>query len=155
MIAMATPRIGLGRQAWNFGRHYLEMCVAMCAAGVPLTLVVLAAISSLMNLGLREQYPALYLVLIAFSLTLPMSGWMWFRGMPWRPILEMAAAAFAVAVMLIAAVAVGFAGRGMLQVTVGEFCGLSCLAMFVVMLFRLDLYTGRTGHHMAHAAHGA
>ena len=38
-----------------------------------------------------------------------------------------------------------------LALTVGEFCGLSCVAMLGVMILRLDLYTGRTGHHMAHA----
>ena len=28
------------------------------------------------------------------------------------------------------------------------FCGPACVVMVIVMLFRLDLYTGRTGHQM-------
>jgi hypothetical protein len=32
-------------------------------------------------------------------------------------------------------------------------CGPACVAMFGAMLFRLDLYTGRAGHHVARAAH--
>ena len=147
MVAVTTPRAGIGRQAWTFGRHFFEMCIAMCVAGVPLTLMVFAAISTLASVDLQEQYPALALIVTAFGLTLPMSAWMVFRGMPWRPVLEMAAAAFVVAILLIAVVVVGIVGSETLQLTVGEFCGLSCVAMLVVMLFRLDLYTGRTGHH--------
>jgi hypothetical protein len=33
-----------------------------------------------------------------------------------------------------------------------KFCGPACLVMLVVMLFRLDLYAGRMGHH-AYGAH--
>ena len=34
MDAVATARLSLRRQSWNFARHFLEMCVSMCAAGV-------------------------------------------------------------------------------------------------------------------------
>ena len=34
------------------------------------------------------------------------------------------------------------------------FCGPACVVMFLVMLFRLGLYTGQTGHQMGgHARH--
>ena len=49
----------------------------------------------------------------------------------------------------------GLASESTLQITFGSFCGISCVGMLVVMLFRLDLYTGRAGHHMAHGAHAA
>ena len=63
-----------------------------------------------------------------FNFTLPMAAWMRFRDMKWRPILEMSGAA------------------------IGRFCGFACVAMVVPMLFRLDLYTGRTSH-FGHAHH--
>ena len=152
MLALATPRVSLGRQTWNFGRHYLEMCIAMCVAGVPLTLASLAGLSSLVGTSVRELYPALSLIVMAFTITLPMSAWMLLRGMPRRPTAEMATAAFVVAILLIGAVGIGNASEDALVLTVGEFCGLSCVTMLGVMILRLDLYTGRTGHHMAHAA---
>jgi len=33
------------------------------------------------------------------------------------------------------------------------FCGPACVVMLVVMLFRLELYTGRAGHHMGYVRH--
>jgi hypothetical protein len=154
MDAMTMPRPGVGRQALTFGRHFLEMCIPMCLVGVPLTLFVLGAISSVAGAELREQYPGVALLVAALTLTAPMAAWMLFRGMPVRPTLEMSAAAFAVAIALIGASAIGLVGQGAIQLTVGEFCGMVCIAMVVVMLFRLDLYTGRAGHHMGQATPG-
>jgi hypothetical protein len=82
-----------------------------------------------------------------------MAAWMRFRGMEWRPIVEMSAVPIGLAILLIGGVWAGFAPESTLQTTFGTFCGISCVGMFVVMLFRLDLYTGRTGHHMAYGAH--
>ena len=147
MDTMIMPRPGLGRQALTFGRHFLEMCIPMCVLGLPLSLFVLGAITSVGGVDLRAEYPGLALLVAAFTLTLPMAAWMLFRGMPLRPTLEMVAAAFAVAMFLIAVVSFGFVEQAWVQLTVGEFCGMVCVAMAVVMLFRLDLYTGRIGHH--------
>jgi len=66
--------------------------------------------------------PRLALLVIAFNYALPMAAWMRFRGMAWRPTLEMS----------------GVLG----------FCGPACVVMVIVILFRLDLYTGRMGHHL-------
>jgi hypothetical protein len=150
-MATVAAHVSPSRQAWNFARHYLEMCIAMCVGGVPLTLVTLAGLSSLTGASVRDQYPQLSLLVMAFTITLPMAAWMLFRGMPRRPTLEMAGAAFLVAIVLIMASWIGGIEEAP-QLKVGEFCGLTCAAMFAVMLFRLDLYTGRTGHHMAHAS---
>jgi hypothetical protein len=62
------------------------------------------------------------LLVIAFNYALPMAAWMRFRGMAWRPTLEVS----------------GLLG----------FCGPAWVVMVIVMLFRLDLCTGRTGHQM-------
>ena len=45
MDAVATARPSLGRQSWNFGRHFLEMCIAMCVGGAILGVLVFAAAS--------------------------------------------------------------------------------------------------------------
>jgi hypothetical protein len=117
-----------------------------------LTLGVLGVLSQVAGGRVRELYPDLALLLLALTLTLPMSAWMLFRGMSWRMTLEMAGAAFGVAVLLIAGAASGVLGQSALGLTVGQFCGLSCAAMLGVMLLRLDMYTGRAPHHMTHAA---
>ena len=129
------------RHLRNFVGHYIEMCIAMCAAGVPLTLGVLALLG---RDTFQSAYPELSLLLIALTLTAPMTAWMLIRGMPLRPTLEMTASAFVVALALIAAAAAGF-GPAAESVRVGEVCGFSCAAMLVVMAARFDLYA--SGHH--------
>jgi hypothetical protein len=117
------------------------MCIAMCAAGVPLTLGVLALVG---GQTIRSAYPELSLLLIALTLTAPMTAWMLVRGMTVRPTLEMTASAFVVTLALILAAAAGV-GPGAETVSVGTICGFSCAAMLVVMAVRFDLYAG--GHH--------
>jgi hypothetical protein len=156
MDAVATTRLTLGRQTWNFARHFLEMCVSMCAGGAILALLIFGAVPALFGSpNLREQFPELSLLAIAMSLTMPMAAWMRFGGMEWRPIVEMSVVPIALAILWIAAVWTGLVPSNTLQVEFGQFCGISCVGMFVVMLFRLDLYTGRTGHHVAHAIQAA
>jgi AcrR family transcriptional regulator len=155
MDAVATARLSLGRQSWNFARHFLEMCVSMCAGGAILSLIVSGIPALLGAPDLRERFPELGLILIAILLTLPMAAWMRFRGMEWRPIVEMSAVPIGLAFLLIGAVWAGLTPDSTLQVTFGSFCGIACVGMFVVMLPRLDLYTGRSGHHMAHGEHAA
>lgn len=152
MTATATVRLGVGRQSWNFARHFLEMCISMCAGGAILSLVVFGVPALLGAPDLRVQFPELGLILIAILLTVPMAAWMRFRGMEWRPILEMSAVPLGLAILLIGAVRTGFAPDAALQITFGRFCGIACVGMFIVMLPRLALYTGRSGHHGAHAA---
>ena len=155
MGAVATARLSLGRQSWNFARHFLEMCISMCAGGAILSLIVFGIPALIGAPNLREQLPELGLILIAILLTLPMAAWMRFRGMEWRPTLEMSAVPIGLAILLIGLAWLGVTSESTLQITFGSFCGIACVGMFVVMLFRLDLYTGRTGQHMAHGAHAA
>jgi len=156
MDTAATTRLTLGRQTWNFARHFLEMCVSMCAGEAILALLIVAAIPALFGSpNLREQIPELSLLAIAVMLAVPMAAWMRFRGMAWRPIVEMSVVPVGLALAWIGAVWIGVAPGNTLQVEFGQFCGISCVGMFLVMLFRLDLYTGRTGHHMANAMHAA
>jgi hypothetical protein len=147
----------LGRQSWNFARHFLEMCVSMCAGGATLYVLLFVAGPALIGYrDPRQQLPELSLLAIALLFTLPMALWMRFRGMEWRPILEMSGAAMGVAVLLIGLAWLGFLSQTGLRESAGPaFCGPACVAMFGAMLFRLDLYTGRSGLHLAHAGHAA
>lgn len=99
---------GMAAQAGHFLRHFLEMCIAMCVGGAILNLMVFAAAPALIgDPNLREQFPELSLLAIAFNFTLPMAAWMRFRGMEWRPILEMSGAAIGLGILLIGLVWLG------------------------------------------------
>lgn len=159
MHALATPQVSIGRQGWNFARHFIEMCISMCAGGYVLYVLIFAGLpAAIGSPDLRAQLPELSLVVTAIVMTLPMAAWMRFRGMEWRPTLEMSAVPLALAVAMIGLVSLRVLSEGTLQVEFGRLCGMACIGMLGVMFFRLDLYTGRTGHHTAagtHAAHAA
>jgi hypothetical protein len=95
-----------------------------------------------------NQFAVLICLVVAVTMVVPMVAWMRYRGMEWRPTLEMAAA---MAIPLIPI----FGLLGLQLIPGASACGLYCIvmvpAMIIVMLFRLNLYTGRTGHH-AHAS---
>jgi hypothetical protein len=150
---MATPRLGLRSRTGNFARHFLEMCVAMCVGGgILYALAFYAGPAVLGYADPRQQFPELSLVAVALIFILPMALWMRFRGMEWRPILEMAGAGMGVAILLIGLAWLAILSQAGLREFAGPaFCGPACVAMVGAMLFRLDLYTGHTGHHMAHA----
>lgn len=152
-MAVSLGTLSAPRQAWNFVRHYLEMCVSMCIGGGTLfALIFVVGPGVLGYADPRSSYPELSLLVVAVAFTLPMALWMRLRGMPWAPILEMSAAALAVALVFLALGWAGILSRGgIAEFASLAFCGPACIAMFGAMLFRLDLYTGRSGHHMAHA----
>jgi hypothetical protein len=161
MDGTRTARPGPLSQIWHFARHFLEMCVAMCAGGAILTALVFVAGPALLGYpDLRDQAPELALVVIAFILALPMGVWMRFRGMAWRPTLEMSGATIGLAIVLIGLAGLGVVPDSSIHAWVTgapapSFCGPACVVMFVVMLFRLGLYTGRTGHQLGHGMHAA
>ena len=139
--AIHSMQLSLGRQAWNFARHFLEMCLAMCLVGTPLVVL-------LTRIWAPPISPEVTLLLVALLYTAPMVAWMRFRGMEWRPVVEMAAASFALAPVVIALAWLGLGSQSIvLELASISFCGPACAVMFVAMLPRLDLYTGRTGHH--------
>ena len=145
--------LSIGRQVWNFTRHFLEMCVAMCVGGTALTALVFVAGPALLGYpDVRETAPASAVLIIAVLVTAPMVGWMRFRGMAWRPILEMSAATIGLGVVLAALAAVGVLSPADVRSWALAFCGPACLVMLPVMLLRLDMYTGRSGEHAHHRA---
>ena len=145
------------RPVGYFLRHLGEMILAMIpgmvAGGAVLALmfstVLASTIRGMTRIEVLNQFPVLICLVMAVAMIAPMVAWMRFRGMEWRPVMEMAAA---MAIPLIP-----IFGLLWLQLIPGaRACGLYCVvmipAMVVAMLLRLDLYTGRSGHH-THAAH--
>src|SRR3954451_24583003 len=88
------PRVSA--QVGHFIRHYAEMVVAMFGGmvvlGVPGEAALRAVGSS--SSELRADAPALVLLGMAVIMTVPMVGWMRYRGHSWRPNAEMAASMF-------------------------------------------------------------
>jgi hypothetical protein len=153
---MTTTTYRSIRPVSHFLRHFGEMILAMLVGMVASVAVLALIFSTLLAATIRgmprvevlNQFAVLICLVMAVGMTAPMVAWMRFRGMAWRPTLEMAAAMVLPLVPIFALLA--------LQVIPGaRACGLYCAvmipAMVVPMLFRLDLYTGRMGHH-AHAA---
>ncbi len=150
----ATAHLGVGSQVWHFARHYLEMCAAMCIGGVLLnTLVFVVGPAQLGYPDLRQHYPGLALVLAAVLFTLPMAAWMRIRGMAWGPTVEMSGATVGLAIVVVALSGVGVVSASGLHAWLNASCGPWCVVMIVAMLFRLPLYTGRTGHQMGDRRH--
>jgi hypothetical protein len=150
----AAGHLGVGRQVWHFARHYLEMCAAMCVGGVLLNALVLRAGPGLLGYpDLRQRSPGLALVLAAVLFALPMAVLMRIRGMAWRPTVEMSGATVGVAIVVVVLAGMGVVSQGGLHAWVDASCAPWCVVMVVPMLFRLSLYTGRTGHQMGHRRH--
>ena len=151
MVAVATPTIGVGTQVWNFTRHFAEMCIiGMCVGGSILYAAFFWAAGALGYPNLRDEAPQLAVLVTAVIYALPMAAWMLFRGMDQRPTLEMSLATIGVGGVLLAAAALGIITSAELSGWASaRFCGPACVAMVVVMLVQRDVYTGRSGHHMA------
>src|SRR5215204_5417861 len=139
------------RSSWNsramhFVRHYTEMVVAMFLGmfvlGLPLgaLLGVVGVDVSAWQIDARE----LLLLGMAFTMSVPMAGWMRYRGHGWAPVWEMTGSMF---VPSFAAIGLLWAGivddtDALLYIQhVGMFP-----SMLAVMVLRLDEYTGHGGH---------
>lgn len=119
----------------HFIRHYVEMVVAMML-GMAVLSVPARAVYDV------SDRPALLLVEMALTMTIPMVAWMRFRGHGWRLCNEMAAS------MLVPALgALALLGGGLVTDTTA--LGIEHMAMLpsmlVAMLLRRDEYTGQ--HH--------
>jgi hypothetical protein len=76
-----------------------------------------------------------------------MAAWMRFRGMDWRPTLEMAGATMVCGLLLIAAYWLDLIARSSL---IEVQTSLACPLMLATMLFRFRLYSAHADRH-AHA----
>lgn len=138
------PIAGSAKPAARFGLHVLEMCVVMCVSlGVLGALFFGAAAVLGFSADVWEQAPEVSVLVVAAVLAGSMVVWMRLRGMDWRPTLEMAGAAIAGGALVIVAYWLGVIALTDLLPSV---CGVACLAMIGVMLFRVRLYSGHHAH---------
>ena len=129
----------------RFGLHFLQMCAVMCLGGGALIAVFFGVAALLGFTDLTQEAPALSALICSVILAGAMVAWMRFRRMEWRPTLEMAGSSVAAGVLLIAGYWTGIVSQ---EALVPSVCGLACIAMLAVMLFRLPLYSsGHAGHH--------
>ena len=131
-------------QIGHFLWHFVQMCLACCIGGITLSVLFFGGAALIGYPDLIQRFPELSTLVIAFLLALPMAAWMRFRGMEWRPTLEMAAAPIVLGVLLIGLAWLGIVPKSSL---IEWLTRLVCPAMLIPMLLRLDLYTGRKGHY--------
>ena len=135
--------ISRSRQAARFLRHYVEMCAPMCIGFAVGDIVYFWAAGELGYSEPFSELPELSVAVVTFTMTAPMVAWMLFRGMPQRETAEMAAVMPILAIALLALGWLSVLPKSELALLEH---GLMMPAMLVPMLFRIDLYTGRTGH---------
>lgn len=136
-----------GSPVRNFVRHYAEMVVAMLLGMFVLGLA-LAALLELVAVDVSRwdtTAPALLLLSMAFTMTVPMVAWMRHRGHGWRPSNEMGASMMIPTVGVVGLLAAGVvtdAGSLLMIEHVVMFP-----AMLVAMLLRREEYSCDHSNH--------
>ncbi len=146
--AGSTAPAGRARHASSvrrFLRHYMEMVVSMVLGMVVLGAPVAAALrlAGGRSEHLASDAPALMLLGMAISMTVPMVAWMRYRGHGWRASAEMSAAMFVPTFTAIAVHAAGLVDD--INVVVLAEHAVMLVAMLVVMLLRPSEYSHRAG----------
>ena len=129
----------------RFGRvtlHFFEMCAPMCVGFAIGDLIYFWTAGKFGYSHPFKDLPELSVLVVTFTMTAPMVAWMVYRGMPRRPVAEMAAV---MPVLGVALLVVGWV-LPMGDLALWEH-GLMMPAMLVPMFLRLDLYTSRHSHH--------
>lgn len=152
-IASAAPAqrwpAAVGKPVARFLLHFVEMCMVMCVSGIILSVLFFQAAAALGYTNLPRTAPELSVFVIAVNLSVPMAAWMRYRGMEWRPTLEMAVPTMATGLLLIAAYWLEIVAAGSL---IEIQTSLACPVMLAVMLLRFPLYSApHTGHHTSAA----
>jgi len=151
MRSLATPHHRVApvasalRPVGRFFLHFVEMCGVMCLGAITLNVAFFGVAALLGYTDLPQRLPELSALFVAFSLSMPMAVWMRFRGVAWRPTLEMSGSTMAVGLLLV----IGYWFGGVPEESlISVQASLACPLMLVVMLFRFRLYSaGHQGHH--------
>jgi hypothetical protein len=130
----------------HFIRHYIEMLVAMflgmAVLGTPMFLALGAA--GVSSAELQSDAPALMLLAMGITMTVPMVAWMRYRGHGWQASNEMAAS-----MLIPTAGVIALLGAGLVD-DVGTLLAIEHVvmlpSMLVAMLLRREEYS--------HGAHG-
>jgi hypothetical protein len=90
--------------------------------------------------------PAMNVLAMALTMTVPMAAWMRYRGHAWRPNVEMAASMLLPTFAVMGLLSAGIGTSGSLMIP--EHAGMLC-SMLVAMLVRRDEYSCATRHGQA------
>jgi membrane protein YdbS with pleckstrin-like domain len=123
--ASAAQRTGPAHHAHGFGRHLIEMGLAMMVGMIVSAAIFLSAVGMTAEEAMRE-HAVLFVVLQALGMTVAMVAWMRHRRHNWRSSSEMAMAMVVPAVPLIC--------LRLLDIISGPICSLYCLATIVAMV---------------------
>jgi len=128
----------------RFGLHLMQMCAAMCISlGVLAALYFGAAAVVGFSTEAWQEAPGLSVLVVSVVLAGSMVVWMRLMRMEWRPTIEMAGTAIAAGALVVAGYWLGIVPLRDLLTSV---CGVACVAMIGVMLFRVRLYSGHHAH---------
>jgi transketolase len=127
----------------RFLRHYAEMVAAMFLGMAVLSLPAEWAMN-VFGTGWSEIGDAAMFLLMATTMTIPMVGWMAYRGHGWRPNAEMAASMYLPA----------FAVAGLTSAGIGDTGGLMVLEHVAMLLSMLGAMLLRPAEYTSHAGHG-
>jgi len=142
-LGTAAPQAVVSRRSpvRNFVRHYAEMLAAMFI-GMFVLGAALALPLELMGADVSSwdtEAPALQLLMMAFTMTVPMVAWMRYRGHGWAPCWEMSGAMFVPTFVALALLwtSVEMSTHGLMMIQhIAMFP-----AMLGVMLLRRDEYS--------------
>ena len=134
-----------GASVGRFLLHLAEMCVVMCGSAVLLSVLFFGGAAVLGYTDLPQTAPVLSVLVVAVNLSVPMAAWMRYRGMAWRPTLEMAIPTMATGLLLVAGYWLDLvATRSLIEIQTS----LACPVMLAVMLLRFRLYSApHSAHH--------
>jgi hypothetical protein len=144
METALAPSVSLRGQVGRFVLHYFEMCIPMCI-GFAVGDLVYFSVAGLF--GYSEPFvelPTLSVLVVTFSMTAPMTAWMFYRGMPRRAIWEMTATMPILALILLM---LGWLG----VLPMGDLALVEHALMMPVMLVPMALRPGLYAGHMHHA----
>ena len=130
-----------GGRTRRFVRHALEMFVPMIVGMVVLGMAFRGLHLAVFGSGFDDawhRHTELAVFAMTFNMTLPMVGWMHYRGHSWERSGEMGAAMFILAIALLALFWLGVISA---HVVLPLEMALMVPAMVVVMLYRVDEYT--------------
>jgi hypothetical protein len=134
----------VGKPVGRFLLHLAEMCAVMCGSGFVLSVLFFEAAALLGFTELPQTAPEMSVLVIAINLSVPMAAWMRYRGMAWRPTLEMTVPTLATGVLLVVAYWLDLvAASSLIEIQTS----LACPVMVAVMLLRFRLYSAP---HTAH-----
>jgi hypothetical protein len=132
-----APEVHRKRHLPAFWRHFLEMFAAM-AVGMAATGAIFLSVVGLKSWDqVTLQYPTQALLAMAAGMTIPMVGWMLFRGMGPRNSYEMAAAMVLPVIPFLCLV--WFHVTKSAQC--GAYCALTIVAMLGLMFHRRSQYS--------------